>query len=741
MNNIKIKEACLIVDGRKHLLISGEFHYWRHSPECWDAIFDRIHDMDINIVSTFVPFNYHEISRHNLDFEGRTSQHRDLPAWLKMAHRKGFYVILRPSPNEAGEWPNAGLPERLLKYHRLHPEYISEVKFYYDTLLPVIIPFLATRNGPIVMMQADNEPHGDLCGKYDQIVPHDGNGLFAEWLRSEYGGIDELNTAWNARYTDFAEVCPFYEETIVNRAEPSLRRLLPSGGLEVRFIDTQRFAKWYSAEIVSWTAGYFRQAGVDIPLSANIWHPAALDFVRVRDKVECTGIDIYIPENFRGVSMTQDSSQAFKVVFESLKLATAQLGYAYIAEFGAGRPSFWANMGIPKGTHPAFTALTCMAYGMKGFAYYMIVNRDNWTMAPINEWGFPTPLFDTYREIIAIARKLDPSSNQNCCEISLLADKAHRITDDGNYKDVFSTLFENDLDFELFDPGAARQPRTKCLIYGGSERLARKHQETLLDFVRQGGKVIFFSRMPVEDDTGRPCNLLDLPLPAAIRPVATPLDISCGRHMAHLSKRGHCGYRIHVFHYDVGAIADGEPIKARQISNVLAIPGGDGVYNTQETVQKDERTKAVIGFTRKIGKGEIAVAGVNPSPSLLNLLLTHMDIPWYTRCYEPGILTTLHRKIRGRGLRTWYLFVRNDNPGTAYAAVQIQIDALGISKSQVCRILDIRKGTSESIKGSALESLTVRLAGFDVNIYEIQSGKPVQRKPGVKHQTGDNRPE
>ena len=102
MKKIAVKNACLFIDGKRQNLVSGEFHYWRHDPDCWNDIFDRILEMGIRIVSTFVPFNYHELSKGRFDFAGKTTPRRDIVAWLRQAKKKGFWVILRPSPNEAG---------------------------------------------------------------------------------------------------------------------------------------------------------------------------------------------------------------------------------------------------------------------------------------------------------------------------------------------------------------------------------------------------------------------------------------------------------------------------------------------------------------------------------------------------------------------------------------------------------------------------------------------------------------
>ena len=717
MKSVAIKNNALVVNGKKHPLISGEFHYWRHPAANWDAIFDRIKEMGVDIISTFVPFNFHEISKGVFDFSGRTLSARNLIGFLERAKKKKFLVILRPAPNEAGEWPNGGCPERLLKYHRLHPAYVKEVKKYYDAVLAAVKPLQVTQKGPIAMIQADNEPYPDLKGRFDQIVGP--RGPFKKWLKRNYENIGALNEKWNSNYRSFNDVSIFYEETLVDRDVPALRRLLSGGDLEVRFIDTQRFVKWYSARIVEWTAGYFRQAGIEVPISANTWHPTALEFVRLDKVVDCAGIDLYPARYFKGdKKYAHGREDVFKSTVESLKLVKAQIGYAYCPEFSAGLPNAWLRvMGVVADNHPVYVGLTCLAYGLKGMAYYMLVNRDNWSLSPIDELGHPTPLFNAYKEVIDVAKRVDPPSMENLCDISLLADKAHRIGECGNYHDLFNVFVEADIDFELFDPDAREAPRTKCLVYAGSERLSRGHQEKLKRFVEKGGKVLFFSRFPHFDETGRPCNVLGIPAPAGIRPISTPVNISCRGKIAYLEKHGHCGHGIHVFHYEDNGIMGGIPITTVQLGKYLAIPGGDCVFQTgkHQTAEK----KITIGFIKKLGKGEFAVAGINPSPALLSLLMKDMDVPYYCRSYEPDILTTIHRKKGGKLV----LFVINRNAKAAAATAHLDTEKLGIARNGEYEIKDVRKGTAEHRKGAQLSQLTAKVMEYDVNVFQIARQK------------------
>ena len=60
-------EKCLYRFGSHAIpLISGEFHYWRVLRENWPAVIGRIREMGLDVVSTYIPWNYHELEPERL---------------------------------------------------------------------------------------------------------------------------------------------------------------------------------------------------------------------------------------------------------------------------------------------------------------------------------------------------------------------------------------------------------------------------------------------------------------------------------------------------------------------------------------------------------------------------------------------------------------------------------------------------------------------------------------------------
>lgn len=140
-------------------IISGSLHYFRIHPEQWA---DRLHKarlMGLNTVDVYVPWNLHQPHPDGpLVLDGGL----DLPRFLELAAAQGLHVLLRPGPYICAEWEAGGLPAWLLtdpgiRLRTADPRYLMPVARYFGRLLPVVLPHLATRGGPVLAVQVENE--------------------------------------------------------------------------------------------------------------------------------------------------------------------------------------------------------------------------------------------------------------------------------------------------------------------------------------------------------------------------------------------------------------------------------------------------------------------------------------------------------------------------------------------------------------------------------------------------------
>jgi amino acid transporter len=107
------------VDGRPFFLYGAAFFYDRLPRDEWPNSMRRLRAMGINTLDLYVPWNWHELSDGDFDFDGRTNPRRDLKRVLQLAREFGFEIVLRPGPVVRNEWRNGGYPAWLLS----RPEY------------------------------------------------------------------------------------------------------------------------------------------------------------------------------------------------------------------------------------------------------------------------------------------------------------------------------------------------------------------------------------------------------------------------------------------------------------------------------------------------------------------------------------------------------------------------------------------------------------------------------------------
>ena len=151
-------KSSFYLNGKPFRIIGGDIHYFRILPTDWGKRLDLAVDFGLNVVQTYVPWNAHEPTPGTYCFEG----HLDLAAYLQACADRGLYVFLRPSPYICSEWDLGGLPAWLLRDRDMvirstDRTYMKAVRRYYEKLISVFRPYLATNGGPILAVAVENE--------------------------------------------------------------------------------------------------------------------------------------------------------------------------------------------------------------------------------------------------------------------------------------------------------------------------------------------------------------------------------------------------------------------------------------------------------------------------------------------------------------------------------------------------------------------------------------------------------
>lgn len=155
---VKLAGPQFVVNGRPLQIISGEMHYPRVPREYWRDRMRKARAMGLNTISTYIFWNLHEPQPGVFEFSGQ----QDVAAFVRTAQEEGLYVLLRPGPYVCSEWDLGGLPAWLLADSNIvlrstDPKFTGPAERFLKRLGQELAPLQATRGGPIIGVQVENE--------------------------------------------------------------------------------------------------------------------------------------------------------------------------------------------------------------------------------------------------------------------------------------------------------------------------------------------------------------------------------------------------------------------------------------------------------------------------------------------------------------------------------------------------------------------------------------------------------
>ncbi len=505
--NICFNHEGLFLDGKNIPLVAGECHYWRLNPLYWEPILDIMQEAGLEIVSTYVCWDFHEVEKGIFDFEGKTNPSRNLAGFLDLCQKKKMWVFIRPGPFIYAEWPTNGPAPDVCGRERLDEAFLERSREWIQAVCRVLVPRQATQGGPILLLQVDNEVAFPLSTGEEltqDVHNRDYNrklvtGLYRKWLKARYGDINEINRTFGTTFHNFSDI-----------ALPQF-----SSGNLVQNLDAIRFSNDKIKEFLRICQKMYRDEGIEIPTYTNIGQFLTFqDWSGEETVVNTIGIDNYMPAQLPGDQPL--------VVSWYYRLARTRTKFPWSPEFQAG---IWVGMdktfGVIDDAHVQFMGLLGLALGIRGLNYYMFVDRDNWHYSPVNERGEKREFFASYQKVISIARAL--KKDTHLADVGLLWDlswnHAHLISCYRGLKDmirywmdfngpkensawwrVFCYLSDTDTDFDLVD--ATVNPLDKqVLIYTGEEFVDVEVMRKITEYVENGGKLVVTTQLPTKDLT------------------------------------------------------------------------------------------------------------------------------------------------------------------------------------------------------------------------------------------------
>ncbi|MCB9799731.1 MAG: beta-galactosidase [Candidatus Omnitrophica bacterium] len=631
---VRIHKNQIYVGNQKVSVLSGEVHYWRLNPNYWREVLKRVREMGLEMISTYIPWDFHEYQRGKLDFTGKTDPCRNLKAFLELTRKEGFWVIIRPGPYIYSEWPNEGAPAYAYKYHRLHPKFLEYASVYMQKVTKVLLPYLATRKGGhIVLFQADNEIDAwpDVFGQ--QYGLNGKPGLFQEFIRDLYqNDLNHLNECWGTDYQSFRETGAFIATMLQSEPGYPLK-----GDKELqRNIDYFKFKYYYAKRYAKWMVDSYRKLGVDVPIYLNLYpFFYAHDWIEMQSVCDVVGVDMYPL-----AELSEDQYEQRKIIDKVRYLKTVST-LPFVAEFASG---VWHQRhyetGVLTPNHYRLLVLSSILGGICGWNWYMLVNRDNWYMSPINEWGrVRGELFQVFKEMVTIFNKMHPPTLQKLNHIAVtfnpIQHAARTLT---HNSPILVSLYDSDVDYELYDPRTPLCDK-EILFYSGNQWIDTVSHKNLRKYIEQGGTLVAFRNYPRKDDKFNPCSIIGFEDP--------------DRTLFEFKK---------PFTFQIDA---GRP-KLTAVSSIFSF---DKVKGKKITADFGSYGRHTIGYIKNIGKGKIMHLGIEPSREIVLEIIRYFNIPVASYSPTRDIKTALFKRNQ-----THYLVIVNN--GDEDKSANIRIPAL-----------------------------------------------------------------
>ena len=601
--NVEISQGAVKVGERSASLLSGTFHYWRVHPESWSKVLESIKDMGLETIETYIPWQFHETAPGEYDFSGKTDSRKNLVAFLTMTREAGLWLIIRPGPYIYSEWVNMGVPDDVLDYHRLDPDFKGRADQWLKAVTKELIPFLATNGGHIIMLQPDNEPDTFEQAYIEQLGLGEKPGHFQAFLKAHYDGkIEDLNQRWDSHYTSFEQARALMVESNILESH------------RLRYVDFVEFRAAYITEIIQYYGDQYRKYGVDIPMYANAYDITNVqNFQALEEVTDLVGLDSYPPNEFTGRYSPKGDDFKHRRLNEVWRSLRTFSKCAYLAEYQAGVAHglhYWT--GVTKPNHFIMSGLTAIQAGIQAWNWFMLVNHDNFMMCPINEFGRKQgELFRSFAEVTRMYKEANVPQLTRVTDISVLFSSKHQLFSESLDDAMLSAIYDANIDYEFYQPDTGKILKP-VMFYAGERWLDLKTQEKLVDYVEQGGTMVFFRTLPLYDEDNRTlCNRLNLAAPDG------GMDVPFLDHLASELEVNLNGTKVLTrlpFLFYQGAV----PGTALTASCVDTTRVWDTAFEENRQIRSLMfRKRYTIGYVEQRGNGKIVVLSLAPTADLV----------------------------------------------------------------------------------------------------------------------------
>ncbi|WP_059172397.1 beta-galactosidase [Bacillus sp. FJAT-27445] len=419
---VQIENEKIIINGKETFLFGGELHYFRVPRENWKQRIRDVKEAGANLISTYVPWIFHEIEEGLIDLTGKTRAERDLAAFLKLVAEEEMYCLVRPGPYVMAEVVDHGVPTwfidnypeavaktnegsihptRVVSY--MHPVFLEKVDIWYKAVCEIIVPFQVTNGGPVIMFQLDNE-----VGMFHWVTNQPDFNTetlkqFHRYLLEKYTKKD-FESTFNVPFESIEEL----SLKKIKKPEPGYAHALRN--------EFGLFLRLHYRSFLERLKGYAESNGINVPYVVNIhgfhtvdllkrgtMYPIGISQLLEAAKIENVLVagDYYIGnieyDNYIDIVMANAFTRAIQWKEQPL----------FSAEFQGG-----SIHDVPRLQPTTFDLTTrlCVADGMNAVNYYMFASGENYENIGLfgkrHDWQAPLGLNGEKRPHYEVIRHL-----------------------------------------------------------------------------------------------------------------------------------------------------------------------------------------------------------------------------------------------------------------------------------------------------------------------------------------------
>lgn len=544
-----------LINGKEEFIFGGELHYFRVPKSEWKDRLAKIKDAGFNLVSTYIPWIWHEKEEGNIDLIGARCDETDLKTFIEYVEEAGLYLLVRPGPYVMAEIENAGLPFWLLENYSeirslkangefhpvyelvsyLHPTYLEKVDNWYREVFNILSPHQIDNGGCIVSCQLDNEvgmfhwvtstpdyspnvlehfinylKNKDVQQLKDLTGLDNVEDIVVKYIKSEFDDKSAVNISINEEYKLFFRLyIKDYLET--------LKKIGEKYGLTVPIV----------INVHGFSGGGYTKSGEKYPIGLSQLYEAS--------KIENSLVagDYYVGnivyENYHHVVLANAYTKAIQPKGQPL----------FSAEFQGG-----FQIGVPRlqpTTYDLKTRLT-IANGMNAINYYMFVGGENYDnigiiskrhdwQAPVSTTGKIRRSYDVIKNIVnvvksygkdflyatpkvstTLALNIDYYMNEYNNEYTIeLSNHVAMIREIFIYEGIAKSMAMANINFDSLDINAVSSINVveyPSLVMGSAKYMSDKVQMLLVDYIKNGGNLVLYPEVPTKNMLNEDCTIL-----------------------------------------------------------------------------------------------------------------------------------------------------------------------------------------------------------------------------------------